>query len=134
MVSMLVRHEPASAALARREVAGDLRARTVPQECIDDVVLVVTELLGNAIVHSVSDDAGLTVAWDVAENGVTVRVDDPSVEQPQPRHAQQHAPDGRGLAIVAAVAAEWGVIVATGGKQVWARVPLERGALHRQTA
>ncbi|MBE7187332.1 ATP-binding protein [Jatrophihabitans endophyticus] len=123
-VGMLcVRHDASSAAVVRREIAADLSARSVTADSVDDVVLVVSELVGNAVVHS-APASDLDVAWDVEDHLVIVRVKDHSERAPHPRDASDDATSGRGLAIVAALSAEWGVQRATRGKQVWAKVPV----------
>lgn len=123
---LAVRHDLASAGTVRARLAADLAAQGVaPSDC-DDVVLVASELVGNAVVHCASSDRDLEVSWDVGENDIVVRVTDPSDVVPTARQADLTATSGRGLAIVAALSAEWGVDVAPagGGKQVWARVSM----------
>lgn len=122
---LLVRHDPASAAVVRNEIAADLTTHSLTQDSVDDVLLVASELVGNAVVHAepVADDS-LDVGWDVEDGVVTVRVNDGSDEQPRRKDVSASALGGRGLAIVAAIAADWGVQSAAGGKQVWARVPV----------
>lgn len=118
---LCVRHDAASAALVRRSISEDLTARSVTADSVADVLLVATELVGNAVLHS-ADVGDLDVAWDVDDATVIVRVNDSSSDDPLPRHADGHSTSGRGLAIVAALAQEWGVQHAAHGKQVWARV------------
>ena len=120
--TLLVRHHPASAAVVRREVAADLHAHAVTPDSVDDVVLVISELVGNAVTHS--GDGDLDVAWTVEDDVVIVRVHDASPEAPQLRHVDASSTNGRGLAIVAALALEWGSHRVGNGKQVWARVPV----------
>lgn len=122
---LAVNHDPASAAIVRRSISDDLSARSVPAEAIDDVVLVASELLGNAVLHtSACIDDALDVTWDLEPDAVVVRVRDPSDTLPQPRATTPTETGGRGLTIVAALALDWGVRRNNGGKQVWARVPL----------
>lgn len=121
MGTLLVRHDASSAALVRQEIAADLLARSITADSVNDVILVATELVGNAVVHA-KDVDDLDVAWDVHGSDVTVRVYDRSELLPKPRTAGVHATNGRGLAIVAAIAEEWGVRQTRPGKQVWARI------------
>lgn len=121
--TLLVRHDPASAGLVRREVAADLTAQDITRDSVDDVVLVISELVGNAVTHA-KDDGDLDVAWQLENGTVIVRVHDNSPELPLLRHAESTATGGRGLAIIEALAQEWGVHHAGHGKQVWARVPV----------
>jgi hypothetical protein len=92
-------------------------------------VLVASELVGNAVLHTRAgsmDD--LKVTWEVEPGAVVVRVADPSGELPRQRSADDAVTGGRGLAIVAAIASDWGVHRSSAGKQVWARVPVARRA------
>jgi serine/threonine-protein kinase RsbW len=122
---LCVRHDAASAALVRQHISNDLAARSITRDSVADVLLVATELVGNAVVHS-PDVGDLDVAWDVDDGTVIVRVHDGSAAEPSPRQAGTTATNGRGLAIVAALANEWGVNHIGQGKQVWARVPVFR--------
>ena len=126
---LMVRHEATSASLVRREIAADLASQRVAHDSVADVVLVASELVGNAIVHAVpAGDLDITwdVIWDVRDGAVVIRVTDPSADQPRPRAAGADATSGRGLTIVAAIAVEWGVDRMPVGKQVWARIPVAR--------
>lgn len=127
--ALLVRHEPASAAFVRRQLADDLAAYDLPAQTIDDAVLVASELVGNAIRHTdVSRSGTLNVSWDVDESGVRVAVADPSSQEPRLRAAGIEDVSGRGLAIVSAVSDDWGVERVAQGKRVWAHVPLPADA------
>jgi two-component sensor histidine kinase len=118
---MLVRPDLTSVAKVRHEIAADLAGRSVAQTSVDDVVLVASELVGNAVVHASGAD-DLDIAWDVQEGTVVVRVADTSAAQPVPRSAGPTDTRGRGLTIVAAIADDWGVRSVARGKEVWARV------------
>src|SRR3954447_9640253 len=124
---LAVRHQAASAAVVRHSIADDLVGNAVTRESIDDVVLVASELVGNAVIHAgdgTADD--LRVSWEVEPGAVVVRVADPSGQLPEPRSADDAVTGGRGLAIVAAIATDWGVHRSPDGKQVWPRVPVTR--------
>jgi two-component sensor histidine kinase len=124
---LCVRPEPASAALVRERIAADLTADHVTRDSVADVVLVASELVGNAVVHA-AQPQDLDVTWEFENGWVVVCVGDGSDQQPRPRNAAPDAGNGRGLAIVAAVAEEWGVHRLARGKQVWARVPVCRAS------
>ncbi|HET8583211.1 MAG TPA: ATP-binding protein [Jatrophihabitans sp.] len=123
--ALAVRHDAASAALVRRSISDDLTARGIDPDSVDDVVLVASELVGNAVLHgaAIAGD-GLDVDWDVEPDAVVVRVRDGSTTPPRRRPLNAAAGGGRGLAIVGALARDWGVQPTAHGKQVWARVPI----------
>jgi anti-sigma regulatory factor (Ser/Thr protein kinase) len=125
---LAVRHDPASAALVRRSIADDLSARDVAPHSIDDVVLVASELVGNAVIHaSASFEDELDITWELEPEAVVVRVHDGSDAVPRQRSTNQSETGGRGLTIVAAIALDWGVRRTGHGKQVWARIPVTHG-------
>ena len=117
--------EPASAALVRRSIAADLLGRQVAEDCVDNVVLVASELVANAVVHAPApDDAELDVTWEVEPDCIVVEVLDSSPDLPRGRTTNPTDTRGRGLFIVASLALDWGVRRTRQGKQVWARLPL----------
>lgn len=127
MGALLVRHDAASAAFVRRELASDLAQYDLPSGAIADVVLVASELVGNAVRHTAASATGtLDVSWDVDATGVRVCVGDPSDASPVARLAGVEDVSGRGLRIVQAMSDEWGVEPAAQGKRVWAHVPVAR--------
>jgi anti-sigma regulatory factor (Ser/Thr protein kinase) len=124
---MRVPHATDSAALVRHRIGDDLAHRGVSAESIDEVVLVASELIGNAVRHTAAiDAAGLGVEWTLDGGGVTVLVDDPSSTPPIPRHPDPTQPNGRGLRIVDALCDDWGAQRLGTGKRVWAHVQVHR--------
>lgn len=121
--TVCVPHDPSSASVVRREIAADLTAQSITPDSVEDVVLVASELVGNAVMHT-HDDADLDIAWDLDGETVVVRVRDASDTAPSFRRPGNDCTSGRGLAIVAALSAEWGVQPMTRGKLVWAKVPV----------
>src|SRR5690348_8688501 len=121
MGALQVRHEPASAAVVRRHIRADLDGQGVSSGSTDVVLLIATELVGNAVRHSVpSRDGLLNVQWDLDGYRLTVQVSDSSTDMPQRRVPTPDQPDGRGLGIVETLADSWGAQAVQGGKQVWA--------------
>ena len=79
--------------------------------CVDDAVLLVSELFGNSVRHSGSGAAGemVTVAVRAGDGMVRVEVTDRSGPgEPELRPAGRDAEGGRGLQLVASLAARWG--------------------------
>ena len=79
--------------------------------CGDDAALLVSELFGNSVRHSGSGAKGetVTVAVRAADGVVRVEVTDRSGRgMPQLRPCGSEAESGRGLRLVAELAASWG--------------------------
>jgi anti-sigma regulatory factor (Ser/Thr protein kinase) len=124
--TLAVRHHATSAAVVRHSIADDLAGNAVARDSIADVVLVASELVGNAVLHTGSETDDVDVSWELEPSSVVVRVSDSSTEEPHRRQPSESGEGGRGLAIVAALSSDWGVQRRDFGKQVWARVPVER--------
>lgn len=119
--------DPASVAPARRWAHEVLSRRLGVYDMIDDAVLVVSELVTNAIR---ADCSQVLVRIAVESDAVRIGVFDDAAGIPEQRDVSASAPAGRGLKIVAAVARQWGVrprrTDGRPGKEVWARVALDR--------
>lgn len=95
----------------------------------DAVALVVAELSANAVVHGrvPGRDFELRLSYDRGAGVIRVEVSDTHPGQPEaaaePAPVAALAEGGRGLAVVGAVAARWGVGGRIGpGKTVWAEL------------
>ena len=99
---VLVPHAAQSVALVRRQVAADLRAAGACADLVDDVALVVSELVGNAVRHGRElPGGGLRAPWDVARGVVRFEVEDGGGGPTSaPTAADDGAESGRGLALV----------------------------------
>lgn len=81
-----------------------------PVSVLDEVVLLVSELCTNALLHTASGDSG-TFEVRVLPGRSSVRVevrDDGSDQVPLPGSADAVAEDGRGLGLVYLIADRWG--------------------------
>lgn len=108
---------------ARRSVEARVRALGL-DGLADDAGLAVAELAANAVVHARTPfDVVVTRA---GATGVRVAVLDDSPLPPLLGAAGETATSGRGLVLVAALAARWGAEVSGRGKAVWCE--LEPGA------
>jgi anti-sigma regulatory factor (Ser/Thr protein kinase) len=108
--------DPLSAARARQFLTGAV-GRLVGADLRDAAVLVVSELVTNAVRHAGTD---LEVEVALIPGGVRVQVSDSGGGYPVAREADPQDERGRGLGIVDSVAARWGVEdVPAGGKRVW---------------
>ncbi|MER6920707.1 ATP-binding protein, partial [Streptomyces spiralis] len=101
---------------------------TVPDRLADDVLVVVSELVTNAVVHA-GTDVELVCRLEPETGACVVEVSDQHPSRAPRGHvgeAPYEPPEyGRGLRLVAALAEEWGVTYRTGAKTVWARLPAE---------
>jgi anti-sigma regulatory factor (Ser/Thr protein kinase) len=102
-----------------RRVVADCADRLGLAEVGDDLVLLVSEMVTNAVRHG-TPPVLLEVASD--EDTVIVAVGDGSAQPPLPRAADLDAEGGRGMALLDLLAARHGVRSDPPGKTVWAAV------------
>lgn len=121
---------PESAATIRREVAAELLDAGVDPEVVDDVLVVASELVGNAVRHARAlPRGGLAVTWGHSAGGITISVTDGGgIQRPRLREAGPYDTSGRGLSIVSALTDFWGVRPGSGTVTVWAHLPDRRPA------
>jgi anti-sigma regulatory factor (Ser/Thr protein kinase) len=128
---------PASVAVARQRLAADLNAAGIIQASVRDAVLVVSELLSNAIRHARPlPGANLQVAWALDDGSVEVAVSDGgSATRPHQANATVSSLGGRGLDIVEYLARTWGIRSDDAGLTVWAvlAAPPDRTPLPERT-
>lgn len=114
---------PESAGLARRFAHACLVSWHLGR-LTDDVDLVVSELVTNALLHARGDGRRsalirLEVVRD--QDSLICRVTDGSIAPPTRESAGDTAENGRGLLLVDILAAQWGWFGGPDGKAVWAR-------------
>ncbi|MEU6240395.1 ATP-binding protein [Streptomyces sp. NPDC047024] len=112
--------DPESAATARRLVRLALAAWYL-DDLIDDGVLIVSELVANAVRHARRQSIRVVVER-VAPRTVRVAVADFSRVVPNPCTPTDDEEAGRGLFLVTALAANWGTAERRWGKVVWAEL------------
>lgn len=115
--------DPSSVRSARRVVGADLVAACVEEPDRSDVLIVLSELLGNSVRHARPLEGGqVRVLWRVHPEEIEVAVaDGGAVTQPRAERPPFAAVSGRGLGIVDALAETWGVEGAgTANQLVWA--------------
>ncbi|WP_330304510.1 MULTISPECIES: SpoIIE family protein phosphatase [unclassified Streptomyces] len=132
---------PLAPGAARRFVRGALAdwaelalpgAEIIDDRLIDDAVVVVSELVTNAVVHAgtdvdllcrlegASDEAPGPLVVEVSDHHPSRALRDDAVERPYgtPEY-------GRGLRLVASLSEAWGITYRPGIKTVWARLPVD---------
>ena len=91
------------------------------QPALDVMRLLISEVVANAVVHARSDP---TVSVRLLGPAIRIEVSDDSDLVAEPSHADEESEGGRGLAIVASQASDWGVSPRPeGGKTVWFEMP-----------
>jgi CheY-like chemotaxis protein len=111
--------EVSSVPLARDFVRTVLRAWS-RDDLLDDASLVVTELASNAVLHAGSS---YRVRLRSSEGVLRIEVADGDRGTPEPQPFSPTAESGRGIVMVSAVAASWGIDTVPGlGKTTWAEL------------
>ncbi|AEW94287.1 MULTISPECIES: ATP-binding protein [Streptomycetaceae] len=124
------RYRPAVTAARGR--ARQLAAEWGIPEIADDLALLVSELVTNAVVHGrASRGSGVAVAYHLDGPCLRVEVRDWATGVPDggdggrcPAADVDGAEGGRGLLLVVALAGRWGVVPQVVGKSVWAEMRL----------
>jgi len=122
VTTLVLPHDGASAGAARRALARELGQQDVPEAAVDDALLVVSELVGNAVRHGAPlPGGGISVSWRVLGGAVHVEVRDGGAGVPAARRG------GRGLPILDLLSARWGTTApgSRGGASVYAVLPLD---------
>jgi len=97
-----------------------------PEALVDDAALIVTELLTNAVLHG---EPPVTLRVIHLDDRIRVEVEDAGRKMPVTVRHSTEAMTGRGLPLVAALSAAWGVDARHGGaKAVWAELTAESAA------
>jgi PAS domain S-box-containing protein len=105
--------------LARHFLRATLREWDAPDTLTDSTVLVGSELVTNAVLHT-----GAELVLELMYDGEIIRVavSDSSPIIPTLRVQAADSMTGRGLAMVESVASRWGVLPLSDGKTVWAEI------------
>lgn len=112
---LTVERAPESPATARAAIRPWLIGLSCPADFVDDMALVVSELVTNAVVHAGS---GARLCAEVHDGRLRLEVDDASPTPPAMRDGSVRV-GGYGLRLVAALADDWGWTTTSCGKQVW---------------
>lgn len=123
--SVSVPHERTSVRVVRHAMADQLDAAGVAEVDRDDAMLVLSELVSNAVRHAAPLPTGeIVVRWEVRNDLLHIEITDGGGgTRPHASVAALSALGGRGLDIVRTVSAQWGVTEGDGSVTVWAEVP-----------
>jgi anti-sigma regulatory factor (Ser/Thr protein kinase) len=125
MSSVSVPHARSSVSAARHALADELDANGVGTPMRDDAVLVLSELVSNAIKHAAPLPSGdISVRWALKQDRLHLEITDGgALTRPQAAVAALSSLGGRGLDIVRTVCSEWGVTEDGTAVTVWADLP-----------
>ena len=125
MSSVSVPHARSSVSAARHALADELDANGVGTPMRDDAVLVLSELVSNAIKHAAPLPSGdISVCWALRQDRLHLEITDGgALTRPQAAVAAVSSLGGRGLDIVRTVCSEWGVTEDGNAVTVWADLP-----------
>jgi anti-sigma regulatory factor (Ser/Thr protein kinase) len=116
---------PESACAARRLTRHQLQTRwLLSPQLTDDAVLLVSELVGNAVTHAGAHAFGLRIRR--RRGRVRIEVRDPSRALPCHLPVRELDVSGRGLWLVDKLADRWGVDLLPHGKSTWFELRLTR--------
>jgi anti-sigma regulatory factor (Ser/Thr protein kinase) len=123
--SVSVPHARSSVGTARHALADELAANGVPTPVLQDAVLVLSELVSNAIKHAAPLPSGeIQVRWDLNDDRLHLEITDGgAMTRPHPSNAAVSSLGGRGLDIVRSICRSWGVTEKEGAVTVWADLP-----------
>jgi anti-sigma regulatory factor (Ser/Thr protein kinase) len=111
--------DPAAPSFVRQWIRDMLHASGVTSEVLGDTLLVVNELVMNAVVHAATP---IVVSLEYSRNTCRCSVRDRSSTGPMPRIVERADGSGRGLRLVNAIASAWGVERSATGTTVWAEI------------
>ena len=120
-----VRPEPGAVQEARAFVDTRLAAWDAPEALVRDAVLLVSELVSNAILHG---RPPIELRLRRTDEHVLVEVDDGATVLPRKLRPTPDDEHGRGLLIASLLADRWGTRPLRDGKSVWCLFALNRYA------
>jgi anti-sigma regulatory factor (Ser/Thr protein kinase) len=124
---VLLPHAPSSVGTARRELGADLRTHGIPESLVADAILVLSELMSNAVRHADPlPGTRVRVAWTLTGGSLEIAVSDGGGRgRPHSEMPSVTSTSGRGLGIVEHLSSRWGVRTNEPvGSTVWATLPV----------
>jgi anti-sigma regulatory factor (Ser/Thr protein kinase) len=122
--------DPARAVRQARRAAADILTRwKCDAESIEDAVLIVSEIVTNAIRYCAGP---VQLRLSRSDEYIRVEVSDSSPDEPRLVDARPGDESGRGLRIINQLSTRWGFRPTRHGKQVWADLPYRAVAALRR--
>ena len=108
--------EASTPAIARTRLAGFLTIHQAPSRVIDDALIVLSEMIANAVSHGSPDPEGrMEISWSINGDLLELSVSDAGVGASlEPVDFDEDSLSGRGLAIIRRVADRWWVDLENG--------------------
>ncbi|WP_327403224.1 ATP-binding protein [Streptomyces sp. NBC_01288] len=117
--------------VARQHVRKTLAGWGITDELADAVTLLANEPVTNAVTHCKVSHSQIKVELTLTGAELVLEVSDPDRNRlPRPHDSTPDEEGGRGLALVAALADDWGCRQEPYAKCVWARFGLEEVQAH----
>jgi anti-sigma regulatory factor (Ser/Thr protein kinase) len=112
-----------------RQVARDALTSWQLTHLTDTAVLLISELVTNAVLHARADGSGLALSLEIRGRRLRIEVHDGDLRGPRPRVPSGLDESGFGFVLVNSLADNWGVRKTAAGKAVWAELDtrLDRG-------
>jgi hypothetical protein len=120
VVDWLLGHDRTAPKRARRAVERWAPAQALTGDTLDDLLLVVNEIVTNALAHSAGPVA---LRVERSTDVITVRVSNITSGGNASGRSRAHRLHGRRLLIVEAVCDAWGVSQRAAARTVWAQLP-----------
>lgn len=121
--------KPSTPSIARTKLAGFLTVHRASSSVIDDALIVLSEMVANAVAHGQpSDDGTMELAWTIDPERQLLEIsvhDDGQGGSLRPIDFDEDSLSGRGLSIINRVADRWWVDMSA-GTRVGAELPLAR--------
>jgi anti-sigma regulatory factor (Ser/Thr protein kinase) len=108
--------DPPSVGDARRALTDYTRSHAVPDNLAESGVLVISELVTNAVLHA---HTPILVLADYDHGTLTLAVQDGEAALPTLLPADTEREGGRGVAIISHLGGTWGIQRTVLGKMVW---------------
>ena len=110
--------ESSTPGIARTKLAAFLALNRIPLPVIDNALIVLSEMIANAVAHGTPDiDGTMEISWSLDEGHLNLSVRDSGHStgtDMTPRPFDEDSLGGRGLSIISRVADKWSVDLSQG--------------------